>query len=107
VAAQNVKREAGLGCEECRSLVAHEFRSPDDLIAALRVAAEETNRGVLAAVEDERPREAAEQEAVYSALAAGAVPTSVLYRFRCTVCGQRFILAADVGSGTGSWEAAR
>jgi predicted nucleic acid-binding Zn ribbon protein len=45
----------------------------------------------------------AEEEAVYSAIEAGAMPGKVLYRFRCTTCGDAFTLDADMRSGAGSW----
>ena len=94
-----------MACDECRDLGSHEFRSPDDLIHALRGAAEEANRGVLEPVE-ERARHVAEQEAVYSALDSGAMPRSVRYRFRCTTCGDEFVLEGDLASGTGAWKRA-
>jgi hypothetical protein len=89
-------------CIECAELSSHAFRSPDDLIHALRVAAEEANRGVLSPIEEKAPG-AAEQEALYSALESGALPGSVRYRFKCVTCGDRFTLAADMRGGTGSW----
>lgn len=92
-----------MACEECRDLTAHEFRSAEDLIHALRLAAEEANRGVLEPVEERKARGAAEGEALYSALDAGAMPGAVRYRFRCTTCGDRFVLEADMREGTGSW----
>jgi hypothetical protein len=90
-------------CPECQDLSSHEFRSPDDLIHALRLAAEEANRGVLEPVEDKAPKGVAEEEALYSALESGAMPGAVRYRFRCTTCGDLFTLAADMRDGTGSW----
>ena len=90
-------------CAECSELSSHAFRSPDDLIHALRLAAEEANRGVLAPVEEKASHGAAEQEALYSALESGAMPGAVEYRFRCTSCGDLFTLAADMRNGTGSW----
>ena len=57
-----------MACEECASLVSHEFRTADDLIHALRLAAEEANRGVLAPVPERGAPWVAEQEAIYSAL---------------------------------------
>jgi hypothetical protein len=90
-----------VSCAECRELTSHAFRSPDDLIHALRLAAEECERGVLARA-DERRGEAA-QEALESSLRAGALPGSVAYRFSCQVCGDRFVLEADVEHGAGSW----
>ena len=92
-----------MACEECQGLVAHEFRSPDDLIHALRTAAEEANRGVLEALGERKAPGAAEEEALYSALEAGAMPGRVTYRFRCTTCGDRFTLEADMESGAASW----
>jgi hypothetical protein len=90
-------------CTECSELSSHAFRSPDDLIHALRLAAEEANRGVLAPIEEKAAPGAAEQEALYSALESGALPGSVRYRFSCVTCGDRFTLAADIRAGTGSW----
>jgi hypothetical protein len=90
-------------CEECRALSSHEFRTPDDLINALRVAAEEMNRGVLARLDGIAAPGSAEREALNSALESGAVPDTVSYRFRCEVCGDRFSLAADMRTGAGRW----
>jgi hypothetical protein len=92
-----------MACDECRDLGSHEFRSPDDLIHALRGAAEEANRGVLAPIEEKPSPGAAEEEALYSALESGAMPRSLRYRFRCTTCGDRFTLSGDAVSGSGSW----
>jgi hypothetical protein len=92
-----------MACEECRELTSHEFRSPDDLIHALRLAAEEANRGVLEPLEERKPQGTAEGEALYSALDAGAMPGTVRYRFRCMLCGDRFVLEADMREGTGRW----
>jgi hypothetical protein len=92
-----------MACEECASLTPHEFRSADDLINALRVAAEEANRGVLEPLGTKRAAGVAEQEAIYSALEAGAMPGAVRYRFRCRLCGDAFTLEADMREGTGSW----
>ena len=92
-----------MACEECASLATHAFRSPDDLIDALRVAAEEANRGVLEPVSTKAEPGVAEQEAVYSALEAGALPGAVLYRFRCRLCGDAFKLEADMREATGAW----
>lgn len=90
-------------CEECRDLETHEFRSPDDLIHALRVTAEEMSRGVLCRVGDEIAPGTAEHEALDSALASGALPGVIRYRFRCEVCGDLFSLEADASTGAGSW----
>ena len=92
-----------MACEECASLVSHEFRTPDDLIHALRLAAEEANRGVLAPVPERGAPGAAEQEAIYSALDAGEMPGAIRYRFRCTTCGDCFALEADMAAGAGRW----
>lgn len=92
-----------MACEECARLASHDFRGTDDLIHALRVAAEEANRGVLEPVRERTAAGVAEEEALYSAIDAGAVPGNVLYRFRCTTCGEGFTLEADMRSGTGSW----
>lgn len=90
-------------CTECSELSTHTFRSTDDLIHALRVAAEEANRGVLRPIEEKAVPGAAEQEALYSALESGALPGTVRYRFSCVTCGDRFTLAADMRAGAGSW----
>jgi len=89
-------------CEECRELSTHEFRSADDLIHAVRLAAEEVNRGVLSRASEETLGDAA-QEALDSSLASGALPNALRYGFRCTVCGDRFRLSADARTGIGSW----
>lgn len=91
-----------MACDECRELTTHAFRGPDDLIHALRLAAEEVDRGVLERVGQDIPS-AVEQEALASALACGALPNVVRYRFRCAVCGDRFALAADPETGQGGW----
>ena len=73
-------------CEECHELRSHRFSSRTDLVNALRVAAEEVDRGVLAPVA-QADRTIPEQVAIGSALRAGAFPDAVLYRFKCTICG--------------------
>ena len=92
-----------MSCEECRDLATHTFRSPDDLIHALRLAAEEVNRGVLSRVGEQVSPGTAEGDALYSVLATGALPELVQYRFRCEVCGDHFSLTADVSQGLGGW----
>ena len=92
-----------MACVECRELSTHAFRSPDDLINALRVAAEEANRGVLEPIGTTREPGTAEQEAIYSALEAGVLPGTVRYRFRCLVCADGFTLEADMRTGAGAW----
>ena len=89
-------------CEECRELTTHVFRSPDDLLHAVRLAAEEVDRGVLTRV-SARNLAAPEQEALDSSLTSGALPNSVRYRFRCEVCGDEFTLLADTETGHGGW----
>jgi hypothetical protein len=91
-----------LSCEECAELTTHTFRSADDLLHAVRLAAEEVDRGVLSRV-NPRKLAAAEQEALDSSLTSGAIPNSVSYRFRCQVCGDEFTLHADTGTGEGGW----
>jgi len=91
-----------LACEECRELTTHAFRTPDDLLHAVRLAAEEVDRGVLRRI-SARTLAAAEQEALDSSLTSGALPDSVSYRFRCEVCGDEFTLHADTGTGQGGW----
>jgi hypothetical protein len=91
-----------VACEECRDLTTHTFRTTEDLTHALRTAAAEVDRGVLAPLR-EKDLAAHEQEALYSALAADAVPDVVRYRFECRVCGDRFELWADTGDGGGGW----
>jgi hypothetical protein len=80
----------------------HRFNSHDDLVNALRVAAGEVDRGVLAPVLA-ADRTIPEQIAIRSALESGAFPDVVLYRFKCTVCGDGFELAADTRQGNGEW----
>jgi hypothetical protein len=89
-------------CEECRDLQTHRFSSQTDIVNALRVAAEEVDRGVLAPV-TVADRTIPEQIAIGSALQAGALPDVVLYRFKCTVCADDFELAADTTLGNGEW----
>lgn len=89
-------------CDECRELGSHTFRSPDDLIHALRLSAEELNRGVLSRDDGVVLRDS-EQEALDSSIASGATPRELSYRFRCNVCGDRFVLDADPATGAGSW----
>lgn len=91
-----------MSCEECRELSTHEFRSTEDLIRAVRLAAEEVDRGVLCRVRADPPGAAA-QEALESSLAYGALPAIVHYRFRCEVCGDHFTLLADTAHGRGGW----
>jgi hypothetical protein len=89
-------------CEECRNLRTHRFSSPTDIVNALRVAAEEVDRGVLAPV-SVADRTVPEQVAIGSALRAGALPDVLLYRFKCTLCADDFELAADTSLGEGEW----
>ena len=89
-------------CDECRELNSHTFRSADDLIHAVRLAAEEVDRGVLRRVGVDTPN-AAEREALASVLESGAMPDVVRYRFSCEVCGDEFTLAADTSHGRGGW----
>lgn len=91
-----------MSCDECRELTTHEFRSPDDLIHALRLAAQEMDRGVLSRVGAVAPGRA-EQEALESSLSSGALPSTVRYRFRCEVCGDQFTLVGDTKAGGGGW----
>jgi predicted RNA-binding Zn-ribbon protein involved in translation (DUF1610 family) len=89
-------------CEECRELSTHTFRSTDDLIHAIRLATEEVDRGVLSRVTS-GSLATAEQAALDSSLASGALPNSVRYRFRCQICGDHFTLHADATSAQGGW----
>ena len=89
-------------CEECGELQTHEFRSPDDLINAVQVAAAEVDRGVLRRLNVKDLSDSAEQ-ALDSVFAARALPDTLEYRFECTVCGDCFELHADTHHGTGSW----
>lgn len=91
-----------MSCEECRELTTHTFRSVDDLVHAVRLAAEEVERGVLGRITSGTLGSAA-QEALDSSLASGALPGSVRYRFRCEVCGDHFTLHADIETGEGGW----
>jgi hypothetical protein len=89
-------------CDECRDLDTHAFRTSADLVHALQVATGEMERGVL---RRRNPVEhsGAEQQALDSAMAAGAMPGAVRYQFECTVCGDQFELHADTSDGTGGW----
>ena len=89
-------------CNECRELSTHVFRTEDDLIEALRVAAQETDRGVLERVAT-TTREPAEEEALASALEHGAMPALIEYRFRCQLCGDGFTLVGNTRDGSGGW----
>ena len=90
-------------CEECRALNTHRFNSHTDLVHALQVAAGEVDRGVLVPVL-KTDRTIPEQVAIASALESGMFPDAVLYRFKCTVCGDAFELAADTSLGNGEWK---
>jgi hypothetical protein len=89
-------------CEECRDLQTHRFATGADLVHAVQTAASEMERGVLVR-EAMESRTAAEEDAVYSAMDAGATPTTILYRFRCSVCGDRFTLTGNTETGEGEW----
>jgi hypothetical protein len=89
-------------CEECGELNTHEFRSADDLVHAVQVAAAEVDRGALRRIQME-DLTASEQEALASVFASDALPGALRYRFQCTVCGDRFELLADMEEGTGRW----
>lgn len=89
-------------CDECAELHTHQFRSPDDLLHAIRLAAIEVDRGVLSRILSEE-LSGPEHEALESAFATHALPGVVRYRFKCTVCGDRFELTADTANGAGGW----
>lgn len=89
-------------CNECQALTSHAFRTADDLVNAVRLAAEEVDRGVLARA-DVRSLAPHEQEALDSSIASGALPNRLHYRFRCEVCGDLFTLEADTATGAGTW----
>lgn len=89
-------------CDECRELSTHTFRTVDDLVHAVRLAAEETDRGVLSRIAASDLTQAA-REALDSSLASGALPNLIRYRFRCEMCGDTFTLHADTRSGEGGW----
>jgi hypothetical protein len=91
-----------MSCEECIDLSTHAFRTADDLLYAVRLAALEVDRGVLRRIATPRLAEA-EQEALDSSLTSGALPNNVRYRFACEVCGDEFTLQADTASGQGGW----
>jgi hypothetical protein len=91
-----------LPCDECRELQTHAFRTPADMVHAVQVAAAEMERGALRRAEAVE-RSSAEQEALDSAMAAGAMPGKLRLRFECCVCGDLFELAADTDEGTGGW----
>jgi hypothetical protein len=91
-----------MACDECQYLRSHEFASADDLINAVRGAAQEMDRGVIAR-DDPPQRGAAAQESLESMFASGALPETLNYRFRCTTCGDRFTLQADTRDGSGAW----
>jgi hypothetical protein len=76
---------------------------PDRLVNALQVAVGEIDRGVLTPV-PVADRTIPEQVAIHSALEVGVLPDVVLYRFKCTVCGDGFELSADTYHGNGEWK---
>lgn len=91
-----------MACDECRELTTHAFRSADDLLHALQLAAAEVDRGVLKRAEA-RNLTPEEQRALDSAFESSSLPDTVRYRFECTVCGDRFELTADTVSAKGGW----
>ena len=72
------------------------------MIHALQVAAAEVDRGVLIRVDREELTDV-ERDALESAIASEALPGSVRYRFKCTVCGDRFELQGETYGGKGGW----
>ncbi|MGZ5042341.1 MAG: hypothetical protein ACXWBQ_16490, partial [Usitatibacter sp.] len=64
--------EKKLRCEECGDLNTHAFRSADDMVHAVQVAAAEVDRGALRRIERES-LSASEQEALDSAFASDAL----------------------------------
>jgi hypothetical protein len=88
-------------CEECRDLRTHTFRSRDDLIHALQVAAAEVDRGVLVRINREELTDV-ERQALESVVSE-ALPDSVRYRFKCSICGDLFELHAETYLGKGGW----
>src|SRR5258708_8559764 len=93
-ASSYMREKIDLPCAECGELHTHRFRSPDDLLHAIRLATLEVDRGVLSRLLAEE-LSGAEHEALESAFATNALPGIVRYRFKSTVCGDRFELIAD------------
>lgn len=91
-----------MACEECRDLQTHVFRTGDDLVHAVQVAAAEVDRGVLRRIRAEALT-ARQREALDSAFASSTLPNSIRYWFECTLCGDRFELVGDPAEGSGAW----
>ena len=94
-------------CPRCTPIAApREIRDPDELVDAIAMAQAAMRDGIL----DEVPPDDS---------MAGMIPFAelgppgrwddvLLYRFRCTGCGQGFALAAETYHGSGgSWEPER
>ena len=96
-----IEKKPPEGCTECRDLQSHDFRTIDDLVHAVQVAAAEVDRGVLRRIAAPRLT-MHEQEALDAALAT-SLPQGIRYFFECTQCGDRFELIGDTGTGMGHW----
>src|SRR5512146_2180494 len=94
-------RRYGEGCEECAPLASHEFRSVDDLVHAVQVAAAETDRGVLRRIQ--APSLTMHEREALDAALATSYPQGIRYHFECTQCGDQFELVGDTGTGLGHW----
>lgn len=94
-------RPYGQGCAECASLTTHEFRSVDDLVHAVQVAAAETDRGVLRRIQ--APQLSMHEREALDAALATSLPQGIRYYFECTQCGDKFELVGDTGTGLGHW----
>jgi len=92
------RRGPRAACDECRDLGSHAFRSADDMLHAVQVAAAEVDRGALRRIEA-RELTSPEEEALASAFASDALPGALGERGECTVCGDRFELEAIADGG--------
>jgi hypothetical protein len=95
-----------MSCARCSDLcVTFAIRVPADLTKAISIARENIADGTL--VEVEPPSEAVrfEPSVTLAELAAGAKSSDLVnFRFRCTSCGEEFLLDAETYHGSGgSW----
>lgn len=91
-------------CERCADLcVLYPIRKPREFRRALAIAAENVADGTLSEVPD--PEAPPLDQPTFAAVAAGGQwGDFTTFRFRCTQCGECFVLFAETYHGSGgSW----
>lgn len=90
-----------MSCQRCDDLcIVFPIRAPADLRKAIAVAGDNLRDGTLEEIA--LGSSVLEKQLPFSSVTAGAqVGDLVLYRFRCTTCGELFSLSAETFHGSG------